>query len=142
MVLMGIAFILLLRLYETVFGGSFLLSASANGLPIEAPPFVPFFTAVLGGNVVLTLPDEHLGPGDRDLRDRHDADLLEPSGAAWATTASPWNGLGDVNEKYHSPHWALLLWVVVGEAFLALFAFTICSDRSPGSWGSRSRSSS
>ena len=55
MLLMGIAFILLLGFYENVFGGSFLLSASANGLPIEAPPFVPFFTAVLGGNVVLPL---------------------------------------------------------------------------------------
>ena len=32
--------------------------------------------------------------------------------------------LADVNDRYHSPHWAILVCVLVGEATLALFAFT------------------
>lgn len=43
---------------------------------------------------------------------------------AWAIDGVAPARLGDVNEKYHSPHWAILLYAVIGEIFLALYAFT------------------
>ena len=124
MLLMGLAFILLLGLYENVFGGSFLLSASANGLPIDAPPFVPFFTAVLGGNVVLTLLMSIWVLAIAIFVTGTTLIYSSRAALAWAIDGVAPERLGDVNEKYHSPHWALLLWVVIGEIFLALFAFT------------------
>jgi amino acid transporter len=124
MVLMGIAFILLLSLYENVFGGSFLLSASANGIPLEAPPFVPFFTAVAGGNVVLTLLMSIWVLAIAIFVTGTTLIYSSRATLAWAIDGMAPEKLGEVNERYHSPHWALLLWVVVGEVFLALFAFT------------------
>ncbi len=124
MVLMGIAFIVLTALYQGAFGSSFLLSASANGLPINAPPFVPFFTAVAGGHVILTIlmslwvlsiaifvAGTTLVYGTRAV-------------LAWSIDGIAPERLGDVNERYHSPHWAILICTVVAEVFLALFAFT------------------
>jgi amino acid transporter len=43
---------------------------------------------------------------------------------AWSIDGIAPQFLGDVNEKYHTPHWALLMWALVGEAFLAIYAFT------------------
>ena len=43
---------------------------------------------------------------------------------AWSIDGVAPEWLGNVNERYHSPHYALLLWAVVAEIFLALFAFT------------------
>ena len=124
MILMGIAFLVLLPLYQSVFGGSFLLSASANGLPIEAPPFVPFFTAVVGGNVVLTILMSIWVLAIAVFVTGTTLVYASRAALAWSIDGVAPERLGDVNEKYHSPHWALLLWVVVGEIFLGLFAFT------------------
>lgn len=124
MLLMGIAFIALLGLYENVFGGSFLLSASANGIPLDAPPFVPFFTAVLGNNVLLTILMSIWVLAIAIFVTGTTLVYSSRAALAWAIDGVAPERLGDVNEKYHSPHWALLLWVVVGEVFLALYAFT------------------
>lgn len=124
MLLMGIAFAALTSLYAGAFGSDFLLSASANGVPLDGPPFVAFFTGIAGGNVPLTIltslwvlliaifvDGAVLIFGTRCL-------------LAWAIDGVAPARLGDVNEKYHSPHWAILLYTVIGEIFLALFAFT------------------
>jgi len=124
MILMGLAFIVLTSLYRSVFGGSFLLAASANGTPLKAPPYVPVFTAIAGSNATLTIIMSIwvlfiavfvIG-----------TTILYSSRAAlaWSIDGVAPEWLGNVNEKYHSPHWALLLWATVGEIFLGLFAFT------------------
>jgi amino acid transporter len=43
---------------------------------------------------------------------------------AWSIDGVAPEVLGRVNERYHSPHWALLMWAAIGETFLALYAFT------------------
>ncbi|HEV3097586.1 MAG TPA: APC family permease [Candidatus Dormibacteraeota bacterium] len=124
MVLMGLAFISLTALYTGAFGGSFLLSASANGIPLKAPAYVPLFTAIAGGNIVLTtlmslwvLLIAVFVTGTTLV-------YASRASLAWALDGVAPSWLGSVNEKYHSPHWALLLWAVVGVIFLALYAFT------------------
>jgi amino acid transporter len=124
MILMGVAFLALLSLYERVFGGSFLLSASANGLPLEAPPFVPFFTAVAGGNVVLTILMSIWVLAIAVFVTGTTLIYSSRAALAWSIDGVAPERLGDVNEKYNSPHWALLLWALIGEIFLGLFAFT------------------
>ncbi|MBI2238205.1 MAG: APC family permease [Actinobacteria bacterium] len=123
-VAMGIAFIVLMALYRGAFGSDFILSASANGLPLEAPPFVPFFTAIAGGNVLLTIVMSlwvlviAVWVGGTAF--------VYPSRTllAWSIDGMAPERLGDVNERYHSPHWALLVCVAVAEVTLYLFAFT------------------
>jgi amino acid transporter len=124
MILMGIAFVALLSLYQTVFGSSFLLSASANGLPIEAPPFVPFFTAVAGGNAVLTILMSIWVLAIAIFVTGTTLIYSSRATLAWSIDGIAPERLGDVNERYRSPHWALLLWTIIGEIFLGLFAFT------------------
>src|SRR5262249_8189974 len=127
MILLGIAFMVLTALYQASLGASFLVSSATHGLPINAPPYTPFLTAVAGGNVVLTvlislwiliLVFFLIG-----------TTLLYASQAtlAWRIAGIAPQRLGDVNEKYHSPYSSLLMWAVVGEIFLALYAFTTCS---------------
>lgn len=123
-VAMGISFIVLMALYRSAFGSDFILSASVTGVPLEAPPFVPFFTAIAGGNLLLTVAMSlwvlviaaFVGG----------TAFLYPSRTlvAWSIDGMAPERLGDVNDRYHSPHWALLTCAIVGEVTLALFAFT------------------
>jgi amino acid transporter len=53
-ILTGLVFVVLMFLYRTAFGNDFLLAASA-GVPLDAPPFVPVFTAVLSQNPILAI---------------------------------------------------------------------------------------
>jgi amino acid transporter len=121
---LGAAFIVLMLLYRGAFGSNFMLSAAAVGVPLQAPPFVPFFTAIAGGNVLLTIIMSVwvvviaiFVTGTA---------VLYPSRTmlAWSIDGMAPAKLADVNEKYHSPHWAILVCVVVAEITLALFAFT------------------
>ena len=43
---------------------------------------------------------------------------------AWSIDGVAPEWLGRVNEQYHSPHWALIMWAIIGLIFLYLFAFT------------------
>jgi amino acid transporter len=121
---MGISFIVLMALYRAAFGSDFILSASAAGVPLEAPPFVPFFTAIAGGNLLLTIVMSlwvliiAIFVGGTAF--------LYPSRTlvAWSIDGMAPEKLGDVNDRYHSPHWAILVCVLIGEVTLALFAFT------------------
>ena len=124
MTLMGLAFILLTALYRGAFGGSFLLSASANGLPDGAPAYVPLFTAILGGNVVLTIITSFWVLAIAVFVTGTTLVYSSRAALAWSIDGVAPEWLGRVNERYHSPHWALIMWAVVGEIFLFLYAFT------------------
>jgi amino acid transporter len=123
-VVMGASFIALMALYRGAFGSDFLLSASALGVPLDAPPFVPFFTAIAGGNLLLTIAMSlwvvtiAIWVGGTAF--------LYPSRTllAWSIDGLAPAKLSEVNDRYHSPHWALLVCVIVAEVTLALFAFT------------------
>jgi amino acid transporter len=43
---------------------------------------------------------------------------------AWSIDGVAPERLGDVNDRYHSPHWAILISAILGEVWLGLFAFT------------------
>jgi amino acid transporter len=124
MVLMGLAFILLTSLYQGAFGSSFLLSASAKGIPLSGPAYVPLFTAIAGGNPLLTILMSLWVLLIAVFVSGTTIVYASRASLAWALDGVAPDWLGRVNEKYHSPHWALLLWAVVGVIFLALFAFT------------------
>ena len=128
---MGIAFIVLTFLYRTVFGADFLTAAGASFLgtegitfPLGAPQMVPFFTAIAGGSPILTVLMSlwviaiawYVGG----------TTLIYATRAmlAWSIDGVAPDKLGDVNERYHTPHWGILVGVVVAFVFLYLFAFT------------------
>lgn len=122
--IMGACFVVLTLLYQLAFGSNFLLSASANGLPTNAPAYVPLLTDIAGGNVVLTaiMSIWLLALGFFLIG----TTLVYASRAAlaWSIDGIAPSWLGDVNERYHTPHWALLFWFCVGEVWLGLYAFT------------------
>src|SRR5262245_15934384 len=124
MILMGGAFILLTAGYTGAFGRSFVLGASANGLPDGSPPYVPLFTAILGGNVVLTIIMSVWVLAIAVFVTGTTLVYSSRAALAWSIDGIAPEWLGAVNERYHSPHWALILWAVVGEVFLGLYAFT------------------
>jgi APA family basic amino acid/polyamine antiporter len=111
-------------LYRSAFGGDFMLSAAAVGVPLDAPPFVPFFTAIAGGNTLLTVVMS-LWVVVIALFVTGTA-VLYPSRTmlAWSVDGMAPARLAEVNSRHHSPHWAILVCVVVAEITLALFAFT------------------
>jgi amino acid transporter len=121
---MGVAFVALMVLYRGAFGDDFMLSAAAIGVPLEAPPFVPFFTAIAGGNTLLTILMS-VWVAVIALFVTGTA-VLYPSRTmlAWSVDGMAPSRLADVNDRYHSPHWAILVCVIVAEITLALFAFT------------------
>ena len=120
----GILFIVMMALYRGAFGSNFMLAAAAKGIPLQAPALVPFFTAVAGGSVLLTIVMS-LWVLSNALFVTGTA-ALYPSRTlvAWAIDGMVPERLADVNERYRSPHWAILLTVVVAEITIALFAFT------------------
>lgn len=122
-VAMGITFAVLMGLYQGAFGSEFLQSAP-NGTPLAAAPFATLLTAVAGGNAILTVAMSLwaliiaffvLG-----------SVFIYPSRTmlAWSIDGLAPRRLGDVNSRYHSPHWALLICAALGIVILALYSFT------------------
>jgi len=120
----GIAFIALVFLYRGAFGADFLLSAAAAGVPLDAPPQVPFFTAIAGGNVLLTVLTGLWVVAIALFVTG--ATVMYPTRTmlAWSIDGMAPRRLADVNDRYHSPHWTILICVAVAEVTLALYAFT------------------
>lgn len=124
MTLMGIAFVVLTALYQSAFGGEFLQASAAVGVPLDAPPFVPFFTGVAGNNVLLTILMSLWVLAIAIFVSGTTLVYSTRAALAWSIDGVAPERLADVNERYHSPHWAIVLWTIVAEVFLALFAFT------------------
>ena len=122
-VITGIVFIVAMFLYRTAFGNDFLLAASA-GVPLDAPPFVPVFTGILGGNAILSIVTGvwvlaiALFVGGTVIPYASRALL------AWGVDGMAPSAVADVNDRYHSPHWAILVTAAVGAIVLAMYAFT------------------
>lgn len=125
MISMGAAMVVLMYLYRKAFGAAFLIASSTSPhYKLAAPPFVAVFTAIAGNNVLLTVLTFGwvlviaLFVGATTLIYSTRAML------AWSIDGVAPERLGAVNERYHSPHWAIVVSAVIGEIWLALFAFT------------------
>jgi amino acid transporter len=122
-IITGLIFVLLMFLYRSAFGNDFLLAASA-GVPLDAPPFVPVFTGILGGNAILSILTGvwvlaiALFVGGTVIPYATRALL------AWGIDGMAPSKVADVNDRYHSPHWAIAVTAVVAVLVLALYAFT------------------
>lgn len=122
-VLTGVVFIVLMFLYRAAFGNDFVL-ASAGGVPLEAPPFVPFFTAIAGGNVLLSVVMSVWVVAIAIFVGGTVLPYTTRTLLAWGIDGMAPAKLAEVNERYHSPHWAIVVSAVVGTAVLAMYAFT------------------
>lgn len=120
---MGVTFIVLMALYRGAFGSDF-LQASLNGVPLDAAPLTPLFTAIAGGNILLTILMSVwvvtiaffvLGTV-----------FVYPSRTllAWSIDGMAPRRLADVNKRFNSPHWALIVCAVGGLIVLWMFVFT------------------
>ncbi len=125
MISMGVIMALLMLLYRGAFGSQFLLNAgSSTAYKLSAPPFVNVLTAIGSNNILLTILEFGwvfviaFFVGGTTLIYSTRAML------AWSIDGVAPERLGDVNEKYHSPHWAILVSVIGGEIWLALYSFT------------------
>jgi amino acid transporter len=100
MITMGVAMTLLMFLYRKVFtaiaGNNVLLTILTFGWVLVIAFFVGATTLIYSTRAML----------------------------AWSIDGIAPEKLGDVNERYHSPHWAILISAVLGEIWLGLFAFT------------------
>lgn len=125
MITMGLIMALLMLLYRGAFGSQFLFNAGAStDYKLAAPPFVNVLTAIGSNNILLTILEFGwvfaiaFFVGGTTLVYSTRAML------AWSIDGVAPEWLGDVNERYHSPHWAILVSVIGGEIWLALYAFT------------------
>jgi amino acid transporter len=120
----GIALIVLTFLYRAAFGSDFLLSAAATGVPLNAPPQVPVFTGIAGGNVLLTVLTGlwvlAIGLFITGATALYPTRIM----LAWSIDGLAPKRLADVNDRYHSPQWAILISMAVAELTLVLYAFT------------------
>jgi amino acid transporter len=122
-VITGLVFVVLMFLYRTAFGNDFLLAASA-GVPLDAPPFVPVFTAILGGNAILSILTGVWVIAIALFVGGTVVPYATRALLAWGIDGMAPSKLADVNDRYHSPHWAIAVTAVVAVVVLALYAFT------------------
>jgi amino acid transporter len=123
---MGVAMTVLTYLYRHAFGDAFVFATSAGSkhYTLAAPPYVNVFTAIAGNNAVLTILTFGwvlviaLFVGATTLVYTTRAML------AWSIDGVAPERLGDVNDRYHSPHWAILICAIIAEVWLGLYAFT------------------
>jgi amino acid transporter len=120
----GTAYIVLTFLYRAAFGADFLLSAAAKGVPLHAPPQVPFFTGIAGGNVLVTVLTGLWVLAIGLFITGATAFYPTRNMLAWSIDGMAPKRLADVNDRYHSPHWTILICVVLGELTLVLYSFT------------------
>ena len=125
MVTMGIATIVLCFLYRHAFGTAFLLSSSTSShYHLAAPPFVNVFTGIAGGNMVLTILTFGWVLAIAFFVGATTLVYSTRAMLAWSIDGVAPERLGDVNDRYHSPHWTILVSAIIAEVWLALFAFT------------------
>jgi amino acid transporter len=125
MITMGAVAVVLTYLYRHAFGSAFLLaSATSPHYKLAAPPYVNVFTAIAGNNVVLTILTFGWVLAIAFFVGATTLVYSTRATLAWSIDGVAPERLGDVNDRYHSPHWAILISAIVGEVWLGLFAFT------------------
>jgi amino acid transporter len=125
MITMGAAAVVLTYLYRHAFGSAFLLaSATSPHYKLAAPPYVNVFTAIAGNNVILTILTFGWVLAIAFFVGATTLVYSTRAMLAWSIDGVAPERLGDVNDRYHSPHWAILISAIVGEVWLGLFAFT------------------
>jgi amino acid transporter len=104
--------------------GAMISMGVAMHYTLAAPPFVNVFTGIAGNNVLLTiltfgwvLVIAFFVGGTCTV-------YSSRAMLAWSIDGVAPERLGDVNERYHSPHWAILICAIGAEIWLGLFAFT------------------
>ena len=100
------------------------LAGTGTQMPAGVPPYVPLLTGDLGGNAVLTIIMSFWVLAIAVFVTGTTLVYSSRAALAWSIDGVAPEWLGRVNERYHSPHWALIMWAIVGEIFLFLFAFT------------------
>jgi amino acid transporter len=122
---MGLSMFLLMFLYRSAFGSEFLLASAASPeYALDAPPFVNVFTGIAGGNVVLTILTFLWVLTIAFFVGATTLIYSTRAALAWSIDGVAPEGLGEVSERHHSPHRAIVLSAVCAEIWLALFAFT------------------
>jgi amino acid transporter len=125
MITMGVAMTVLTYLYRKAFGSAFLLAAPTSAhYKLAAPAFVNVFTGIAGGNAVWTILTFAWVLAIAFFVGATTLIYSTRAMLAWSIDGVAPDRLGDVNERYHSPHWAILISAVLGEVWLGLFAFT------------------
>jgi amino acid transporter len=125
MITMGIATVVLSYLYRHAFGTAFLLSSSTSShYTLAAPPFVNVFTGIAGGNIVWTILTFAWVIAIAFFVGATTLVYSTRAMLAWSIDGVAPERLGDVNDRYHSPHWAILVSAVIAEVWLGLYAFT------------------
>lgn len=125
MITMGIATVVLCYLYRHAFGTAFLLSSSTSShYTLAAPPFVNVFTGIAGGNIVWTILTFAWVIAIAFFVGATTLVYSTRAMLAWSIDGVAPEHLGDVNDRYHSPHWAILVSAVIAEVWLGLYAFT------------------
>src|SRR5579875_878323 len=125
MISMGVAMLVLVYLYRAAFGSAFLLASSASShYTLAAPPFVNVFTAIAGNNVALTILTFIWVLVIAFFVGGTCVVYASRAMLAWSIDGVAPERLGEVNERYHSPHWAILICAIGAEIWLGLFAFT------------------
>lgn len=122
-VITGLVFVLLMFLYRSAFGNDFLLAASA-GVPLDAPPFVPVFTGILGGSGILSILTGLWVVAIALFVGGTVVPYATRALLAWGIDGMAPSKLADVNDRYHSPHWAIAVTAAVAIIVLAMYAFT------------------
>jgi amino acid transporter len=125
MLTMGVAAVVLCFLYRHAFGTAFLLSSSTSShYHLAAPAYVNVFTGIAGGNVVLTILTFLWVVAIAFFVGATCLVYSTRALLAWSIDGVAPERLGDVNDRYHTPHWAILVSAIVAEVWLGFFAFT------------------
>lgn len=125
MITMGVAAVVLCFLYRHAFGTAFLLSSSTSSqYHLAAPPYVNVFTGIAGGNVVLTILTFGWVLAIAFFVGATTLVYSTRAMLAWSIDGVAPERLGDVNDRYHSPHYAILISAIIAEVWLGLYAFT------------------
>lgn len=125
MATMGVIMAGLMLFYRHAFGSNFILaSATSTHYTLAAPPYVNVFTGIAGGNVAVTLITFIWVLAIALFVGATCVIYSTRAMLAWSIDGVAPEHLGDVNERHHSPHWAIVLSAVCALIWLAFYAFT------------------
>lgn len=124
---MGIAFIILFWLYQSVFGGGFILASSslpASKFPLPAAPFVNLFTGIAGGSWPVTIVTSVWVVAILFFVGGTTLVYASRTLLAWSIDGMAPKWFSQVSPKHHTPVLNIAFCCVVSEIFVVLYAFT------------------